>query len=119
MRLVLVALFLLFQAPAQQDESGPCGPIPEHGVHECHCAHMISDFQRQYQAECARKPTKKEQEACLNSRPPVCTVMDHPGAYGMENHPDQCLRKCVPNRCTCNEGACGRPAGDKRKSKNS
>ena len=115
MKLLLVAVFLFFQAPAQQSEDGQCGPIPQNGVHECHCAHMISDFQRQYRAECARKPTKQEQEACLNSSPAVCTVMDHPANYGMASHPDQCLRKCVPNRCTCNEGACSQPSRSNRK----
>jgi|SRR5579871_3360058 len=120
LRLLLAILLLSLGAGllGQEDDS-QCGPVPSATVHECHCSTMVEQVQLTYQAQCRTLKTQKEQEACLNSRPPTCDVMDYPnryqyrdgeGVHEASGHPDQCLRKCKPSQCTCSEGACQRPA---------
>lgn len=119
---VVLAYFLAAGGRAQddgEDDGSLCGPMAAENVHECHCAHMVEAVQVQYEDECHKNSkTRKELNACLNSRADTCTVMDYPGGHRYRDkdgevkdaagHPDQCLRKCRKELCSCNENACSR-----------
>ena len=118
LRLKLLALLVIilgaFSLSGQEDEL-MCAPAQAPNVHECHCAHMVSDVQEEYLEACDQKPTKAERDDCVASLPHTCDIVDNPGAYGAYDHPDKCKTACKKNKCQCNEGACLRPAAKKGK----
>lgn len=103
-----LALFAVLLCAQETDDGTKCGPIPENGVHECHCANMVQAHRSKYLAACKDR-IKSERENCVHSLPAICDVMDYPDRYGMQDHPDQCLNKCKKHSCTCSENSCNAP----------